>query len=277
MATIVAALAASHGPLIAREWANLQPANRERLAAGYSELGRRLTEAKVDVIIEISPDHWVNFFLDNLPTLCIGVGEEHDQPPEPFLKPYIGPALRGHPALGLHLHRTAIASGFDPAASHRMRLDHGFFIPLWRMGLLAHLPPIVPIVINALEPPMPSFARCHDWGRFLRQAVTSFPEPLRVAVLASGGLSHSIGEATMGVIDEPFDRACIEHFNAGDDAKLLRFLEDRAPGAGNGTSELRNWICAHGAAGGAFELIDYLPVPEVYVGCGFGWWQVKAA
>ena len=84
--------------------------------------------------------------------------------------------------------------------------------------------PIVPIIINDLEEPMPSIHRCLAWGRLLRRAIESYPEPLRVAVLGTGGLSHSIGETTMGWIDEEFDHACIKHFQDGEEARLAAFL-----------------------------------------------------
>jgi len=39
---------------------------------------------------------------------------------------------------------------------------------------------------------------------------------------------------------------------------------------------VRNWLVAHGAAGGrGFELVDYLPVPTVIVGCGFASWKIN--
>jgi hypothetical protein len=99
-----------------------------------------------------------------------------------------------------------------------------------------------------------------------------------VAILATGGLSHSIGEATMGEIDEPFDRECIRHFESGDERKLVDFLNERLPTIGNGAAEIRNWVAAHGAAGKrGFELIGYCNVPEVYVGCGFASWNLGAA
>ena len=64
---------------------------------------------------------------------------------------------------------------------------------------------------------MPSIKRWLAWGRLLRRAIESYPEPLRVAVLGTGGLSHSIGEPTMGWIDENFDHACIKHFEHSED------------------------------------------------------------
>src|SRR6185437_12005139 len=93
-----------------------------------------------------------------------------------------------------------------------------------RMGV-ARLPRIIPMVVNDLEPPMPSIRRCLAWGRLLAQAIASYPENLRVAILATGGLSHSIGEPTMGDIDEPFDNGCIEAFRDGRDAKVVDALE----------------------------------------------------
>jgi aromatic ring-opening dioxygenase catalytic subunit (LigB family) len=273
MAELVGAFAASHAPLIARDWERLPQALRTRLSDDFRELGRRVAAARPDVIVEIAPDHWVNFFIDNLPSVCIGVGTEHDGPPEPFLAPFDRVTLPGHPALGAHLVEYALARGFDPALSHRLRLDHGFCIPLWKMEL-DPIPPIVPVIVNALEPPMPTVARCLAWGKLIGAAIASFPEPLRVAVVASGGLSHSIGEPTMGTIDERFDTACIAAFGAGDDERLVAFLDEALRTQGNGGHEIRNWVVAHGASdGGAFSLVDYIPVREVYVGCAFASWN----
>jgi hypothetical protein len=110
----------------------------------------------------------------------------------------------------------------------------------------------------------------------LRAGIESYPEPLRVAVLASGGLSHSIGEPTMGAIDEAFDHECIRLFSASKEKELIGYLEEAIPKAGNGSDEMRNWLVAHGAAGArGFDLVDYLPVPSVYVGCGFASWTIE--
>ena len=276
MAELVEVLAASHGPLIARDWPKVLPAHKERLTAAFQALGARLNRAQADVLVVVSPDHWVNFFMDNLPSVCIGVGEEHEGPPEPFLKDFPWRPVPGHPGLANHLHETALANEFEPSVSHRMVLDHGFCIPLWRMNP-DPLPKIVPVVVNTLEPPMPRVGRCLAWGKLLAKAIASYPEKIRVAVLATGGLSHSIGEATMGAIDEGFDRDCIKAFENGSEKPLVEFLERGMSAAGNGSHECRNWVVAHGAAGSrGFELVDYLAVPEVYVGCGFAAWRLGA-
>jgi aromatic ring-opening dioxygenase catalytic subunit (LigB family) len=273
LAELVGAFAASHGPLIIREWPRVPAEQQARMAAGFRELGKRLEAARPDVLVIVAPDHWSNFFLDNVPAVCIGVGETHEGPPEPWMKDFPHRVIAGHAELGLHIAKTAMQEGFEPSLSHRLKLDHGFCIPLWRMAL-ARLPRIVPIVVNAIEPPMPSLARCYQWGGLISKAVKSYDESLRVAILGTGGLSHSIGEPTMGAIHEDFDRETIRLFGgpAGD---LLRYLREQLPSRGNGSEEVRSWLVAHGAAGGrGFELVDYLPVPTVIVGCGFASWRV---
>jgi len=243
------------------------------MSAAYRELGRRLTAAKPDVLIVVSPDHWSNFFLDNYPAVCIGVGETNEGPPEPWMKDFPHRTLAGHPGLAMHLVDEALRQGFEPAVSHRLKLDHGSCIPLWRMEL-GRLPKIVPMLLNSIEPPMPSLRRCYDWGGQLRTAIESYAEPLRVAVLGTGGLSHSIGEPTMGAIYEDFDKETIRLFSSSEKS-LIDFLDRKLPASGNGSKEVRNWLVAHGAAGGrGFELVDYLAVPTVIVGCGFASWRI---
>jgi aromatic ring-opening dioxygenase catalytic subunit (LigB family) len=276
MAEFVGAFAASHAPLIARDWDRFPAELRERLSASFARVGERIVAARPDIIIEVAPDHWTNFFIDNLPSVCIGVGASHEGPREPFMTAFPHRTLRGDAAFGAHLLSTALAHDFEPSASHQLCLDHGFCLPLWRMQL-DPLPAIVPLIINDLEPPMPSISRCAAWGRLLADAIASYPGEARIAILASGGLSHSIGEPTMGAIDETFDRECIAAFERSDMTRLIGFLDTALPGAGNGAHEVRNWVVAHAAAGGrGFSLLDYYAVPEVYVGCAWAQWTAAA-
>lgn len=275
MASLVGVYAASHGPLLIREWETIPDDERRRLTAAFRELGRRLSIDRPDVIIEVAPDHWSNFFLDNLPAVCIGIGDSHEGPPEPWMTDFPYKEIKGDGGFARHIAQTAMQEDFEPSLSHRLKLDHGFCIPLWRMEL-GKLPRIVPMIVNSIEPPLPSIGRCLQWGKLLKKTIESYSEPLRVAILATGGLSHSIGERTMGAIDEELDRECIRRFSSPE-KELLKFLEKKLPAAGNGTEEIRNWLVAHGAAGGrGFELVDYLPVPTVLVGCGFASWTIPA-
>ena len=73
MAKLVGVFAASHGPIIAREWETMARDHRAKLEAAFDEIGRRLRACRPDVLVVVSPDHWVNFFINNLPAICIGV------------------------------------------------------------------------------------------------------------------------------------------------------------------------------------------------------------
>src|SRR5260221_467883 len=268
MASRAAAFAASHGPLIVREWDAVPQNEKSRMSTAFRELGRRLSAAKPDVLIVVSPDHWSNFFLDNYPAVCIGVGEANDGPPEPWMKDFPHRELAGHPRFAFHLVNESMQAGFEPTVSHRLKIDHGACIPLWRMQL-GTMPKIVPLLLNSIEPPMPSLSRCLQWGQFLRKAIESYREPLRVAILGTGGLSHSIGEKTMGAIHEDFDHETIRLFGRSE-SELIGFLEKQLPSRGNGSEEVRNWLVAHGAAQGrGLEPVAYLPAPTVIGRCGF--------
>lgn len=274
MAELVGVYAASHGPLIIRHWQNLTPEDRASISTAFSELGRRVKAARPDVLIVISPDHWINFFINNLPSICVGVGEMNEGPNEPWMKGFPHREIPGHPRLAEHILETALAHDFDPSVSHRLILDHGFCIPLWKAGI-DPLPAIVPVILNDIEPPFPTVKRCYAWGEMLAEAIESYPEHLRVAVMGTGGLSHSIGEPTMGRIEPEFDRDCMRLFKSGKERPLIDFLTKRLPTIGNGASEIRNWIAAHGAAGSnGFELIEYKPIPDIYVGFGVAAWNI---
>jgi len=140
---------------------------------------------------------------------------------------------------------------------------------------LRSLPAVVPIIVNCIEPPLPSFQRCYQWGQLIASAAASYAGNLRVAVLGTGGLSHSIGEPTMGNIDEVFDRTCLERLAGGDVPELCEYLNTAGGAAGNGAAEVRNWMVAHGAAGGkGFELLYYRAIPQWYVGTGIASWAL---
>ena len=93
--------------------------------------------------------------------------------------------------------------------------------------------PLVPIVVNTYWPPnqMPP-ARCWALGKALRDAIESYSQDLKVAVVASGGLSHF-------ETDERLDMQTLEPLRAGNPQALLD-LPVHLLNSGN--SEIRNWI-----------------------------------
>ena len=50
--------------------------------------------------------------------------------------------------------------------------------------------PVVPIAVNTAAPPLPTMDRCFQLGEMLRQSIESWESDKKVAIVASGGLSH---------------------------------------------------------------------------------------
>src|SRR5258705_2827396 len=199
MARLVGVFASSHAPLIVRGWKDVKPANQQQLTSSLTELGRRIRAARPDVLMEIAPDHGVNFFINNLRSICVGMGEEHEGPAEPWMKDCPFKKIAGHPKLANHILQTALERDFEPSVSHHLTLDHGFCIPLWRGGL-DPLPPIVPVIFNDLEPPYPTARRGLQSGPILSEALHTYPQDIRVATPATGGLSSPASGPKAGQI-----------------------------------------------------------------------------
>src|SRR5437016_2807115 len=96
-----------------------------------------------------------------------------------------------------------------------------------------HQVPIVPVSINTYYPPnQPRAARCYALGKAIRRAIAAWPGDERVAVVASGGLSHF-------VVLEALDRAVLAALRTRDEAAIGRLSERLFR---TGTSETKNWL-----------------------------------
>jgi hypothetical protein len=191
-ASAAGVFAASHAPLIVLGTEVMPGEANDRLNLAFIEIGKQISAARPDVIIAIAPDHWVNFYLDNFPTITLGVGDELDGPPEPLMASFPHKSFAGDPAFGRFILETALSRNFEPSISYRLKLDHGICVPLWLLDL-PRMPGIVPVLLNTVEPPFMSCRRFLQWGALLADAVRAYPEDLRVVILATGGLSHSSG------------------------------------------------------------------------------------
>jgi gallate dioxygenase len=86
-------------------------------------------------------------------------------------------------------------------------LDHGCFSPLsilWS-GNTEWPGAIVPLQVGVLQFPVPSARRCYKLGQALRRAVESYPQDLKVALVATGGLSHQVHGERAGFNNTPWD------------------------------------------------------------------------
>ena len=91
-------------------------------------------------------------------------------------------------------------------------LDHGCFSPLSVLWPHAGGWPgaIVPLQVGVLEFPIPTARRCFRLGKSLRRAIESYPEDLKVAIVATGGLSHQVHGERAGFNNTPWDTEFLE-------------------------------------------------------------------
>lgn len=248
-----------------------------RVQESIAQLAAELTAAAPDVVVVIGDDQR-EWFLDVTPMFGVYCGEALEDGPEDreVSEPMRAAAWARHasepttfsaaPVLGEHLVRHLVERGFDPAVVSRqpvgLGVGHAFTFP--RLRLLQERPevPILPVFVNTYYPPnQPSAARCWDLGVALREAIEAFPDDLRVAVVASGGLSHF-------VVDDTLDRTVLAAIEAGDEATLRAISQESLQ---LGSSEILNWIAAAGCLQGLHaRLISYDPVYRSLAGTGVG-------
>jgi 3-O-methylgallate 3,4-dioxygenase len=122
--------------------------------------------------------------------------------------------------------------------------------------------PILPVTINTYFPPnQPTAARCYAFGKALRRAIESWDATKRVAVVASGGLSHF-------VVDEELDRSILKAMSEHDEKVIGSYGE---PLFQSGSSEIKNWISAAAALDHLnMELLNYAPAYRSAAGTGVG-------
>lgn len=269
MGTIVGAFTASHSPGITGFPERAEPVRRAAVEAAFAEMRRRIEQLRSDAVIAVSVEHFTNFFLSNLPAFAIGTAGSYVGPVTEEMGEFLNVTQHdypGHAALGDHLYRFALESDFDPAlVEGGLAFDENFCVPLKHLDPESRLP-LVPVIVNGVNPPWPTAKRCYDFGRMVRAAVEAQSEARRVVVLGTGGLSHWVGMPESGNVNEEFDRDFLERLDSGDPARLTAYTQDDIDAAGNGAHEIRTWLVAAGAAGVGFDTLAYEPIPEWLTG-----------
>lgn len=97
--------------------------------------------------------------------------------------------MGGHAALSRHIGQSLMADEFDMSFFRDKPLDHGFFSPMSALLPCDESWPvqIVPLQVGVLQLPIPTARRCYKLGQALRRAIESYPEDLKVAIVATGG------------------------------------------------------------------------------------------
>lgn len=171
----------SHTPLIGL----VNPAEEvtEEIQDYLGKTRRKVAEFDPELVVLFAPDHFNGFFHDVMPSFCIGI-EAYAIGDYGTLE---GP-LSTAPDLAEKLAEYCIDHDVDVATSQRMQVDHGFSQPLaFVLGGIDKYP-VIPVFVNSVAPPLPTFKR----ARVLGETVGKFCKSLnkRVLFMASGGLSH---------------------------------------------------------------------------------------
>ncbi len=247
-----------HFPYMTASPDDASASDREATLAGFAHLGRAFESAGIETIIAITSEHIVNLQPRMAPPFVLGVGEQHPAFAEPQfnLEPV---TRRGNPEVASMLIRSLYNEGFDVAHSSELRLDHGTTLPLQLMNLAPNVT-VVPLIINSIFAPMPTLERCRKLGIAIATAVAAAGLDKKVGLLATGGISHTVGAPGMEVNHPAFDTQFLQELVEGRIADACRYTDEELESYGNGTHEIRNWIVGAAASMGARpEIITSIP------------------
>jgi len=257
-------------------------------------LAAKFREMRPDAVVIIGNDQREIYRDDNTPALLVYTGSKIENiPPSEEEKakyppgiavaaegncPPGGAVYAGGSGLAVHLVQSLIDQDFDVSEGsqlpnpdgHVHGIPHAFGF-LYRRIMEDNPPPSVLVFINAGVPNnRPRIRRCLRFGRALAQAIQDWKEDARVAMFASGGLTHF-------VIDEEFDQRVLKAMRERDEAALEAIPEDYLLG---NTCEVRNWLAlsaAMNAAGKKITMADYVACYRTEAGTGnamgFVCWQ----
>ncbi|HWI85414.1 MAG TPA: extradiol ring-cleavage dioxygenase [Sphingomonas sp.] len=255
----------SHAPGITARAELAPPELRDPFYAAMDGLRIQLEAARPDAVIILAAEHFANFFMNNMPAYAIGLGETYRGPIEnpDWLKIPLREA-KGDPDLGRRL-VTEMLESIDVAYCEEWQFDHGIIVPLHFLDPQNRLT-IIPANINCQGPPLTPLHRAWAFGEAIRRAADAVPE--RIALVATGGISHWPATPDSGKINEAWDRDFLDRWLANDRDKLLAYNDrDTYRDAGQGGFEIRTFIAAAAAAGGKGILYHYAPIPIFAVGC----------
>ncbi len=251
MGEIVAAVGTCHTPYMFTRPPDENPQQLDQAGAAMQELGKALDESKPDVILFFGADHVETFSVSCIPSFAVVAGNraiakfagrEHNLPIHREMAEDI-------------LDKLVVDHSFDMAYSEDAELGHAFSVPFEYVIGKRNIP-VIPFFTNVYVPPLPTPRRCEALGKAIAEIVKGRKE--RVAIIASGGMSHFPGTSKYLHPEFDFDRWLVSQFENGNADALLNMTGTQLDEVGN--TEMLNWAVMFGAIGAMQgELIDYIP------------------
>jgi 2,3-dihydroxyphenylpropionate 1,2-dioxygenase len=251
MGEIVAAVGTCHTPYMFTRPPDENQEQLDQAGRAMQELGKVLDETRPDVVLVFGADHVETFSVSCVPSFAIVAGDraiakfagrEHNLPIHRELAEDI-------------LNKLVVEKNFDMAYSEDAELGHAFSIPFEYIIGKRDIP-VVPFFTNTYVPPLPTPRRCQALGRAVAEIIKGRKE--RVAIVASGGMSHFPGTEKYHYPEFDFDRWLVSQMEVGNADALLNMSGTQLDEVGN--TEMLNWAVLYGAIGAQpGELIDYIP------------------
>lgn len=251
MARITWGLATSHVPSIGAAMDNHKTEEPywKPLFDGYETAREWMAEHQPDVAVIVYNDHANAIDMDLVPSFAIGTADTYDVADEGW-GPRPVPSVVGAPELSEHMVRELVDDSFDITTCNRLDVDHGLTVPLsvycpdpgetWPCA-------VIPVLVNVIQYPQPTAARCYALGQAIGRAIRSFPQDLKVAVFGTGGMSHQLAGARAGLINEHFDRMFLDAIEHRPEMLTALTREDYIAEAGSEGIELIMWLVMRGA------------------------------
>jgi protocatechuate 4,5-dioxygenase beta chain len=216
---------------------------------GYQPAREWMAQNKPDIAIIIYNDHANGVDLDIVPTFAIGTADRYEIADEGFGKRPV-PDVIGAPDLSQHLVKSLVDEGFDLTVFQELDVDHGLTVPLsifcpdpgdaWPCA-------VVPILVNVIQYPQPTAARCYALGQAIGRAIATFGADVKIAVFGTGGMSHQLAGARAGYINPTFDHMFLEAIETDPESLAALTREDYIRQAGSEGIELIMWLVMRGA------------------------------
>jgi gallate dioxygenase len=265
MATIIGAIASSHTPTIgfALDTGKQQDPAWAPIFKAYEPVQQWLAEKKPDVLLMIYNDHVTSFFFDHYSAFALGIGDSWRVADEGGGARTL-PPVTGHAALSRHIGASLMADEFDMSFFQDKGLDHGCLSPLSILWPSSPSWPgaIVPLQVGVLQFPVPSARRCFKLGHALRRAIESYPEDLKVALVATGGLSHQVHGERAGFNNTPWDHEFLNLIENDPETLAEMTHADFARMGGFESAEVIMWLIMRGAMSSRVRCLHkdyYLP------------------
>ncbi len=236
---------------------------------GYPPVRKWLAEARPDTVVVVHNDHGLNFFLDRMPTFAVGAAPQYRNADEGWGIPTL-PPFTGDLDLSWHMIESLVADEFDIVTCQEMMVDHGFSLPMALLWPTQDWPVrVVPVVVNTVQAPLPTAARCLRFGEAIGRAIQSWESDRRVLVMGTGGLSHQLDGTRAGYINREFDLKFMASMI--DDPKWATqySIEELVELTGTQGIELLMWLVARGALPGKVRRLHsnyHIPISNTATG-----------